>query len=414
LLPLTLLFVDFIYLGNDKFQHVLFIITTLHWQLDAKMEKKTEATKRLLFNETRKPLNLTETEGKTLAYRNCQVPKIFQKPLIASAEGRIQGWESGGRSALVYYRGIWYDIEGVKPTGREWQLGIPEGGDTKEEAENELNAGALFFDYGNRNKIPALMKPICLFEYSNIKFRGKPLYAPVLTSRGDYRLNSLFADYSTAAGEAYETLKNDPDRDARIDQITSNIKEGLTDKIGLWVGFWYRCLEENNHLWGTDYVKNPDRTYAANSNVGNNNLAAYRLKSGVAIGINDLNGYVIPDQNRRNIEIDRIKKRLSIWEVTLYLLKHGKSVTNVSQYQVLQTYASRLYTQITPPTGINYFQEVLGYDPLQETELPQIDELDIIRRFNDGRNGKKPELIDEEYIINVKNFFVHSIKSYAR
>jgi hypothetical protein len=376
-------------------------------------KNKAKGIRWLLFGEVRKPLNLVETDGKTLAYRGCQVPKIFREPLIASAKGEIKGWESGGRSALVHYKGVWYDIEGVRPTGREWELGVPEGGDTKEEAENELNAGALFFDYGEKNEIPALMKPICLFEYSNIKFHGNHLYAPVLASKGDYRLNSLFADYSTAAGEAYERLKDDPNRDAKIDQITINIKEGLTNKIGLWAGFWYRCLEENNHLWGTNYVKNPDGTYNANSNAGNNNLAAYRFNGGVVIGINDLNGYVIPDKNRRNIEIDRIKKRLSIWEATLLLLKHGKSVTNISQYQILQTYASRLYTQITPPTGINYFQEVLGYDPLQEIELPEIDELDIIKCFNDGRSGKKPELIDERYITNVKSFFIHAKKSHV-
>lgn len=370
-----------------------------------KMEKKTEGIKWFLFGEVRNSLNLMETKGNTFTYCGRQVPKIFRKPLRASDKGRIKGWESGGRSALVYYKDIWYDIEGVRPTGREWAPGIPEGGDTKEEAENELNTGALFFDYGRRNKISALMEPICLFEYSNIKFQGKPLYAPVLTSKGDYRLNSLFAKFSTAAGEAYERLKDAPNRDVKIDQITNNVKEGLTNKVGLWVGFWYRCLEENNHLWGTSYVENPDGTYNVNSNVGNNNLAAYRLNGGVAIGINDLNGYVIPDQKKRIIEVDRIEKRLSIWEATLHLLKHGKSVTNISQYQILQTYASRLYTQISPPTGINYFEEVLGYDPLQDIELPKMGEFDIIKCFNDGRNGKKPDMIDERYITNIKEFF---------
>ena len=156
---------------------------------------------------------------------------------------------------------------------------------------------------------------------------------------------------------------------------------------------------------GNKLCQNADGTYNANSNAGNNNLAAYRLNGGVVIGINDLDGYVIPDQNKRNIEIDRIKKRLSIWEATLHLLKHGKSVTNISQYQILQTYASRLYTRITPPTGINYFQEALGYDPLQDIELPKIGEFNIIKCFNDGRNGKKPDMIDERYITNIKEFF---------
>jgi len=369
------------------------------------MGEKSKVAERFLFGEVRDSLYLNETEGKTFPYRDCYVPKIFCKPLIASDRGKIKAWKSGGRSALIYYKGVWYDIEGVRPTGKEWEPGVPEGGDKKEEAENELNIGALFFEYGARKKIPALMKPICLFEYSNIKFQGKPLCAPVLQSKGDYRLNNLLGDYLTAAGEAFERLKADSNRDVKIDRIATNTKKRLTNKIGLWVGFWYRCLEENNYLWGTNYVQNADGTYNANSNAGNNNLAAYRLNSGVAIGINDLNGYVIPDQKKRNIEIDRIKKRLSIWEGTLHLLKHGKSVTNMSQYQILQTCASRLYTKITPPTGINYFQEVLGYDPLREIELPEVDDLDIIRCFNDGRNGKKPEFIDEKYITDMKEFF---------
>jgi hypothetical protein len=382
---------------------------------------KTEPIVEFLFGEVREPLYLIKTVGNVFPFMDCYVPKIFREALIDresflllwkslqfSDKRGIKGWKAGGRSGLVYYKGIWYDIEGVRPTEKEWRPGIPEGGDTKEEAENELNAGALFFDYGMKNNIPSLMKPICLFEYTNIKFKGEPLYAPVLTTKGDYRLNNLLGDYLEVAKEAYERLQNlkKPLRDAKIDRITDNIKEGLTNKIGQWTGWWYCCLEKNNHLWGTNYVKNPDETYEADSNVGNNNLAVYRLNDGVAIGINDLNGYLVPDQKRRGLEIDRLKKRLSIWEGTLHLLKHGKSAINISQYQTLQTWASKIYTGITPPRGINIFQKEVGYDPFGEIELPKVDEFDIIKSFNEGRSGKKPELIDERYITNIKEMFL--------
>jgi len=359
-----------------------------------------------LFGEVREPLSLIKIEGKTFPYKNCYIPKIFRKPLKVSNKGGIKGWKSGGRSALIFYRGKWYDAQGVRPSEKEWVQGIPKGGDTKTEAENELKAGDLFFNYGQKNHVPALMKPICLFEYSNIKFQGEPVYAAVLETKGDLRLSHFLGNYLTAAANAYNRLKNDPSREAKINQITNNIKDGLTNKIGQWVGFWYRCLDENNLLWGTSYEEKPDKTYILNSNAGNNNLTLYRLNNGVAVGIVDLDGLQTAERKSKKLEVDRIKKRLSIFEVTLYLLKLGKSTINISQYQFLQTWASKLYTQITPPKGINIYQEQYGYDPLQELELPKIDDLDIIACFNNGRRGIKPESIKETYITNIDKIFL--------
>jgi len=373
------------------------------------MTKKLGTIEGFLFGEAREPLCLIETEGKTLPYKEYYIPKIFKKPLMIFEGGKIEGWKSkawksGGRSALLYYKGKWYDIEGVRPSEKEWTPEVPEGGDTRKEAESELNVGDLFYCYGQENNIHALMKPVCLFEY-NMKFHGEPICAPVLETLGDLRLAHFLGKYLTVAGNAFERLKNDSPREKKIDRITGKVKEKLTNKIGLWVGFWYRCLDKNNLVWGTRYVENPDGTYDVYSNSGTNNLAAYRLKDGVAVGITDLDSCTPSEQKLKDLEIDRIKKRLSIFEITLHVLTHGKSAVNISQYQVSQVYASRLYTQITPPKGINYFQEVLGYDPLQELELPRLDELDIIKCFNEGKNGKKPEFIDEKCIVNIDNMF---------
>jgi len=375
------------------------------------MVKKTGTIEWFLFGESRVPLYLIKTDGKSLPYKDSHLPEIFRKPLIISATGKVKGWKSkafksGGRSALVYHKGKWYDLEGVRPSHNEHMPGVPEGGNSLEEAENELRVGSLFFDYGQENQVQALMKPICLFEYSKIKFEGEPVCASVLETKGDLRLSHFFGDYSTVGQEAYDRLKNDRSREAKIDQITNKIKERLTNKIGQWTGFWYRCLEKNNLIWGTRYVENPDGTYNVNSNSGNNNLAAYRLNDEVAVSIIDLDSCQYSDQKLKDLEIDGIKKRLSIWEVTLHLLKYGKSAVNISQYLVSQTYASRLYTQITPPKGINYFQEVLGYNPLQELEIPEMDRLDIIKCFNDGREGAKPEPIEERCITNFKEMFL--------
>ena len=68
---------------------------------------------------------------------------------------------------------------------------------------------------------------------------------------------------------------------------------------------------------------------------------------------------------------------------------------------------------MAPPIGVSYFQKVLGYGPLQEIELPEIDESDIIRCSINGRSGKKPELIDERHITGIKNFFMRPNKSQA-
>jgi len=370
-----------------------------------KIGKRMDTIEGFLFSEVRESLSLIETEGKTIPYKNSFVPKILRKPLIVSDKGEIKGWKSGGRSALVYYRGKWYDLEGVKPSGKEWVPGVPEGGDTKLEAENELKAGALFSKYGKKNNIPALTEPICLFEYSKIKFKEEPVYASVLETKGDLRLSYFLGTYLTAAEKAYNRLKDDPSREAKIDQIINKIKAGLTNKIGQWVGFWYRCLDENNLLWGTSYEKKPDKMYILNSNAGNNNLTLYRLNDRVAVSIVDLNGLRTSEEKSKSLEIDRIKKRLSIFEMTLYILKRGRSGMNISQYQVLQTWASKLYKEITPPKGINIYQEQYGYDPFEELGLPKIDDLDIIASFNDGRRGIKPELIEETCVTNIYNMF---------
>jgi len=372
-------------------------------------EEKTKTIEGFLFGETREPLYLVETEGKIFPYKNRYVPKIFKKPLMISEKGEIEGWKSkawksGGRSALLRYRGRWYDIEGVRPSEKEWTSGIPEGGDTKKEAESELDVGDLFYRYGQENDVSALMKPICLFEYKT-KFNGEPVCASVLETVGDLRLSHFLGKYLTVAGNALERLTNVPSREAKADCIINKVKDGLTDKIGQWVGFWYRCLDKNNLVWGTRYVENPDGTYDVYSNAGTNNIAAYRLKDGVAVGITDLDSCAPSEQKLKNLEIDRIKKRLSIFEMTLHILKHGRSGVNISQYQISQVYASRLYTQITPPRGINYFQEVLGYDPLQDFELPRLHELDIIKCFNEGRKGIKPQFIEERCVTNVDEMF---------
>lgn len=375
------------------------------------MVMKKESIEWFLFGEPRDPLYLIKTDGKSLPYRDCCIPEIFRKPLIISATGEVKGWKSkafksGGRSALVYHEGKWYDLEGVRPSEKEYMPRVPVGGNSLVEAKNELNVGSLFFDYAEENKVQALMKPVCLFEYSKIQFEGEPVYASVLETKGDLRLSHFFGDYSIAAQKAYNRLKKDRSRDVKIDRITNKIKDKLTNKIGQWTGFWYRCLEKNNLIWGTRYAEDPYGTYAVNSNSGNNNLAAYRLNDNVAVSIIDLDSCQYSDKKIKDLELDRIKKRLSIWEVTLHLLKYGKSAVNISQYHVSQTYASRIYTKIKPPKGINYFQETLGYDPLQELEIPKMDKLGIIKSFNDGRQGVKPEPIQERYITNVKEMFL--------
>lgn len=375
-----------------------------------KMRKKIETIEEFLFGEAREPLYLVETEGKTFPYKEHYVPKIFNKPLMISKNGNIKGWKSkawksGGRSALLHYRGKWYDIEGMKPSEKEWTSEIPEGGDTKREAESELNIGDLFHHYGQENNVAALMSPVCLFEY-DIKFHGEPVCASVLETLGDLRLSHFLGKYLTIIRNTFEKLKrNDLSRDGKIDRIISEVKESLTNKIGQWVGFWYRCLDKIGLIWGTSYVQNSDGTYGVNSNSGNNNLTFYRLNNGVAVGITDLDSCAPSEQTLRDLEIDRIRKRLSIFEMALHILKHGNSAVNISQYQVSQIYASKLYTQINPPKGINYFQEVLGHDPLQDFELLRLDELDIIRCFNDGRKGTKPEFIEERHIANIDEIF---------
>lgn len=363
--------------------------------------------KDFLFGEVKEPLFLAETEGKIVPYNNHNVPEIFRKPLIVSEKGTIRGWKSGGRSALIHFKGKWYDIEGVRPSGKEWLPGLPEGGNTELEAKNELKAGSLLFCYGQKNGVTPLTKPICLFEYSKMKFQGEPLYAAVLETRGDLRLSYFLGDYLTAAAEAYERLKNDSGREAKIDRISQRIKNGLTNKIGQWTGFWYRCLDENNLLWGTSYNEEADKTFSLNSNAGNNNLTFYRVNHGVAVSIIDLNGLRVSEQKAKTLEIDRIKKRLSIYEMTLHILKLGKTATNISQYQFAQTWASKMYKEIAPPRGLNIYEEQYGYDPLQELGLPRIDELEITQSFDKGREGAKPELIEEKYVLSIdKMFFV--------
>jgi hypothetical protein len=207
------------------------------------------------------------------------------------------------------------------------------------------------------------------------------------------------------AAEAYEKLRNDSNKETKIDKITNDLKSRLTNKIGQWTGFWYRCLDESNLLWGTSYDEKPDKT-TLNSNAGNNNLTFYRFKEGIGVAIVDLNGLRVAEEKTKSLEIDRIKKRLSTFEMTLHLLKHGKSAIDISQYQVLQTWASRLYRKISPPEGVNVYLEQYGYDPLEELALPQIDELDIIRSFNDGRKGMKPEFIEERCIASIRKMFL--------
>jgi hypothetical protein len=366
----------------------------------------TEPTlKRFLLGEAREPLCLAEAEGKTIPCGNGHVPKIFSKPLIVSDRGEINGWKSGGRSALLHYEDRWYDLEGVRPSDKEWMLGFPEGGSTRTEAENELKASALFHQYGQNLGIDALTRPVCLFEYSKIQFRGERLYASVLETRGDLRLSHFLGSYLTVAAEAYEKLRNDSNKETKIDKITNDLKSRLTNKIGQWTGFWYRCLDESNLLWGTSYDEKPDKT-TLNSNAGNNNLTFYRFKEGIGVAIVDLNGLRVAEEKTKSLEIDRIKKRLSTFEMTLHLLKHGKSAIDISQYQVLQTWASRLYKSISPPEGVNVYLEQYGYDPLEELALPQIDELDIIRSFNDGRKGMKPEFIEERCIASIRKMFL--------
>jgi len=370
---------------------------------------KAETAEWFLFGETRERIYLVETGGKTIPYKSHVIPRIFSKPLKVSEEGGIEGWrsrawKSGGRSALLHSEGKWYDIEGVRPSEKEWTPGIPRGGDTRNEAENELSIGDLFHQYGQEEGTSALMKPVCLFEY-DLKFHGESVCAPVLETLGDLRLSHFLGDYLTAARRAYNQLRNSASSKQEIDRITNRIKDGLTNKIGAWVGFWYRCLEKKKLLWGTTYLENPDGTYSVNSNAGNNNLSAYRLGDGAAIGIVDLDSCSSSDQTAKTLELDRITKRLSIYEMTLHLLKHGTSPVNMSQYQIQQTLASRLYRQIAPPKGIDYYEEIGYGSPLQGIELPKLEELEIIKSFEDGRRGEKPQLIQEKYIANIDEMF---------
>lgn len=370
---------------------------------------KPETADWFFFGEARERIFLVGTGGKTIPYKNHDIPRILRKPLKVSEEGSIEGWKSrawksGGRSAILNFEGKWFDIEGVRPSEKEWTSGIPRGGDTRKEAENELNLGDLFYQYGQEEGLSALMKPVCLFEY-NLKFQGESVCAPVLETLGDLRLSHFLGDYLTAAARAYNQLRNSPSRKAEIDRITEKMKESLTNRIGAWVGFWYRCLDKNGLLWGTTHVKNPDGTYSVNSNAGNNNLAAYRVGDEAAIGIVDLDSCSSSDPTAKTVELDRIRKRLSIYEMTLHLLEHGTSAVNISQYQIVQTLGSRLYEQIAPPKGVNYYEEVGYGDPFEKIELPKLEELEIIRCFEEGRRGVKPELIRGEYVADIDAAF---------
>jgi len=77
----------------------------------------------------------------------------------------------------------------------------------------------------------------------------------------------------------------------------------------------------------------------------------------------------------------------------------------MSQYQIQQTLASRLYRQIAPPKGIDYYEEIGYGSPFQEIRLPKLEELEIIKSFEDGRRGEKPQLIQEKYIANIDEMF---------
>jgi len=344
----------------------------------------------LSWRENREQLSLTETEGDVIPYKDCNIPDVLEKPLRVSEEGKLHGWKSGERSVLVCYKEKWYKLKGVKPSTQEHSIpGVPRGCQKRSVAERELDASAAISDFGLENGIKAPMSPVCLFKY-RASFEGEPVCASVFEVKSDYRLSHFADKFLDAAEKAYR----------REERNACTIRQELTSKIGNWVGFWYRALEQHNLCWGTTNNENSGEVH---TNVGNHNLVAYRVGGGVGIGIVDLDRKETPNETTKKTELDIIRKRLSIFDGALYFLGNGRSAKSIRAYYYFQIFASM---------GLQIYGD--GFDPFHGVQLPDEDALGIIEHFDEGRKGKIPQPINAKFFTNTEDIFLHKRYSTQR
>ncbi|NIO44724.1 MAG: hypothetical protein GTN36_04185 [Candidatus Aenigmarchaeota archaeon] len=333
---------------------------------------------------------LEGTSGDTVSYNNNEIPPLFRTPLKKSdVVTSIVGVPSGERTALIETGGEVYKLKGIIPTNRAYEEeGVPFGCMKESSCLSELNASQVMSDFGKKNGVESALEPVSYFRYG-ISFEGEPVCCPVQIVRGDNRLEIIHIKMLEIIEEAFRKNLRNKDK-------ISSIKERFTSKIGNWIGFWYGSLERSNLCWGSIFF---DLAYPQ-TNVGDHNVVLYPSDGGVAIGLVDLDkSHKNPGERVKDFELELIKKELALSDGLLYFLERGKKIETIHNYHIHQT-ASCI--------NLNAFRK--GFDPFHGTPLPNEDELEILKHFEDGRKGKIPEPIDKEFFTKTKEKIIGILK----
>lgn len=139
-------------------------------------------------------VGLSYVKGNVKPYNGYKLPNVLKRPLIQDRKGRLKGYQSGARSAIIHANKIWYKKKGDNPIPNEkWSSGEPYGGMSYEKAMTELRASeridGRFREFGYHG--PLL--PVALVEYDMHFENGKKIHSAILEIFGDTRVSSIDA-----------------------------------------------------------------------------------------------------------------------------------------------------------------------------------------------------------------------------
>lgn len=211
-------------------------------------------------------ISLIHTQGEVINFE--ELPSVLNKPLVIKPEGNIQGFESGGRGALIpnetYER--FFKIKGCDPSinpfeDREDPIGGQRFSSTQAELDNAAKLGSLFEKEG----LTPAYRPVGYFLY-NMEFthpKGREterLAASLFEINGETRLGDFIGKlvpprfwirrnpYAGGkvwlhAGESSYYLPIDV-----YETIPPEVKSVL-EKFGIWAGLIKGFMDRYNYTW---------------------------------------------------------------------------------------------------------------------------------------------------------------------